>query len=278
MNIYKYIPLEIWKIIFDFSDFQTQIRMTLVCKRFHKNFQVIDFLNIPKQLIKKLNDDILKNYKHIQFLNASDNPNVKNVNWITNLKILWARNKCGINQEGIKGLNLIELCITNNKSISNVSWMINLKKLEAGGESSLWQYGLGKLDLVQLDVCNNQSIIHVAWMTNLRKLNAGWNSGIRQLGIQGLKLTELDIYGNQKITDVSGMTTLKKLSIGNCCGVGPDGILGLDLYELNACRNYKIHGKDLMGMSNLTKLCICAKRGITSKTSKGLKLKELTIV
>jgi len=37
----------------------------------------------------------------------------------------------GINQQGIKGLDLIELDASDNKKINDVSFMVSLKKLDA---------------------------------------------------------------------------------------------------------------------------------------------------
>ena len=36
---------------------------------------------------------------------------------------------CGVNQNGIKNLDLIEICIRSNNKITNVSFMESLKKI-----------------------------------------------------------------------------------------------------------------------------------------------------
>ena len=54
---------------------------------------------------------------------------------MTNLKKLIASSDyCKIDQQGIEGLDLIELYAHNNKKINNVSFMRNLKKLDAFGK------------------------------------------------------------------------------------------------------------------------------------------------
>ena len=79
------------------------------------------------------------------------------------LKILYASGNCGIDQNGIKDLHLIELYANNNEKIKDVSQMASTLKI----------------------------------------LNASYNCGIDQNGIKDLHLTELYAYGNEKIKDVN---------------------------------------------------------------------------
>ena len=50
-----------------------------------------------------------------------------------NLKILNASDNCGIDQNGINNLDLIELNVDDNSKINNVNFMKNLKILNAYG-------------------------------------------------------------------------------------------------------------------------------------------------
>ena len=84
----------------------------------------------------------MKNHKFIKYLNASNNPKIKDVSWLKNLKKLGASGDCGINQLGINGLDLIKLDASNNPKIKNVSWMKNLKKLGASGDCGINQLGI----------------------------------------------------------------------------------------------------------------------------------------
>ena len=65
--------------------------------------------------------------------------------FMKNLKILHAEDKCGIDQNGIRGLNLKKLYAHDNKGIYNVSFMKKLKYLDISGEkcgvdqNGLWQ-------------------------------------------------------------------------------------------------------------------------------------------
>ena len=47
---------------------------------------------------------------------------------MSNLKELNASSNCGIDQNGIKNLNLIKLIASYNSKIKDVSWMKNLDK------------------------------------------------------------------------------------------------------------------------------------------------------
>src|SRR5205807_10203704 len=128
------LPLELWSMIFDQLDFLSQIRLRQVNQYFY-SFEIYDFYNIPYQYKFKykfkLSDSILVHYKFIKFLDANYNPKITNINHMTNLKKLCAKGSCGINDNGIQNLNLIELNAHDNSKITNVNHMTNLKKLWA---------------------------------------------------------------------------------------------------------------------------------------------------
>ncbi len=119
------LPLEIWFIIFNECDALSQIRLRQVCRCFN-NLQIIDFYHIDKILCDKLNDRILQTYLHLKYLNAWNNENKTNVNHMTNLKISNASGYCGITDEGIKDLNLVELNAWNNRNIINVNHTVSI--------------------------------------------------------------------------------------------------------------------------------------------------------
>ena len=73
MNVFEYICLDVWQIIFKYCDFMSMVGLTRVCKLFNNNLQITDFYNIEIRYKNKLTDDILKNYKNIIKLNAYNN-------------------------------------------------------------------------------------------------------------------------------------------------------------------------------------------------------------
>src|ERR1700753_4008116 len=97
--------------IFIFCDFKSQLYLSSCCKLFNNNLLIVDLYNINENVRSLLNDKILKQskYKYITKLNASDNEKIKDVSQMASLKILDASYKCGIYQNGIKDLHLIEL-------------------------------------------------------------------------------------------------------------------------------------------------------------------------
>ena len=188
MNVYEYICLDIWKIIFEYCDFISKIRLSQVCTLFYKNLHITDFCNIEYKYKNKLTDDILKNYKNIIKLNVGYNSKIKDVSWMSNLKELDA-SWVGIDQNGIKNLNLIKLKVRHNSKIKDVSWMSNLIELHIGGDCGINQNGIKNLNLIKLDAYDNSKINDVSWMNNLRELSAGGgNCGIDQEGIKNLNL------------------------------------------------------------------------------------------
>ena len=102
---------------------------------------------------------------------------------MSNLQKLNARGDCGIDQNGITGLNLIELDATCNDKIKNVSFMSNLKKLGASGDCGIDQKSVCGLNLIVFKACKNEKINDVSFMGNLRELDASEDCGIDQRGL-----------------------------------------------------------------------------------------------
>ena len=167
------IPLEIWYQILNYLNLKSQINLILTHIYLRDNLWITDLYNIDEKLLIKLDDQILghKMFSHVTRLNARDNKKITNVSLMTNLKILYACGNCGINQSGINGLNLVELCTSDNSKITDV----------------------------KLLACNQLSAGAVSFMTNLEILYAYGNCGIDQTGINRLNLVELSASGNNKI-------------------------------------------------------------------------------
>ena len=65
---------------------------------------------------------------------------------------------CGIDQLGIKSLDLIKLNAQNNPKIKDVRWMKNLKELDSSYNSGIDQLGIKGLNLIKLYIWNNPKI------------------------------------------------------------------------------------------------------------------------
>ncbi|XWV25405.1 putative ORFan [Tupanvirus deep ocean] len=217
----KELPLEIWQLIFDKCDFLTQLYLHSCCSFFYFNLRFTDLYNIHTYIKELLSDDILKQkkYHHITKLGAWGNPKIKNVSHIApTLKFLDANgSNCGIDQNDINGLSLVELHAWGNPKIKNVSHMApTLKKLDASYNCGIDQNGINGLSLVELCARNNPKITNVSHMaTTLKILDAsGGNCGIDQNGINGLSLDELNARNNPRIKNVSHIAhTLKNFII-----------------------------------------------------------------
>lgn len=96
----------------------------------------------------------------------AENSPVTDVSFMKNLKKLDVSGKCGIDQEGIKGLLLMELSINDNCKINDLSTMKNLKELYARN-NGICQDGISQLDLLVLDRRGNSRIFDVSFMKNL---------------------------------------------------------------------------------------------------------------
>jgi hypothetical protein len=98
---------ELWQISCDYLGFSDQLNLLNINKEFNKKLYIRElYRNIPRQTRVKLNDNILQQskYRKLEVLYATHNPNITNVNHLTNLKVLHASGYCGITNNGIRDL------------------------------------------------------------------------------------------------------------------------------------------------------------------------------
>ena len=81
---------------------------------------------------------------------------------MTNLRILNASDDCGVNDDSLIGLNLVELKADSNPKIKKINHMkpaaSNLRILHAGGDSGIDDDSLIGLILIELNAYNNPKI------------------------------------------------------------------------------------------------------------------------
>ena len=146
--------LEVYNEIFEYCNIYDKLKIMLTCKLLNKNLK-IKKLNHPY-----VSDKILQQEKFIDLeeLDASYNKKIKNVNHLTKLKILDCSRNCGIDQEGIKDVQLIEeLYTNNNKKIINVNHLTKLKILDCSYDCGIDQEGIKDLQLIEnLKACDNR--------------------------------------------------------------------------------------------------------------------------
>ena len=187
------------QIIFIFCDFMSQISLISTCTYYRNNLHIIDLFNIDKKYLQKLNQDILhlSIFEKVKYLDACPNQKITRVSHMKFLEIL---DTDEIDQEGIEGLNLIELYASDNSKITNVSHMKSLQILNAYGNCGINQKGIEGLNLIDLNANHNSKITNVSHMKSLQILCAFGDCGINQKGIEGLNLIELYAYNNSKIS------------------------------------------------------------------------------
>jgi len=126
MNVHQILL----NLIFDkliFHDKHTFKRIN----KYTKKMKIIDLYNTDCEYSSYFDDDILMNYIDATKLNAKGNRNITDVNHMTKLKVLDASSVCGIDDDGIKNLNLEILIVDSNDKIKNIKHMTNLKELSA---------------------------------------------------------------------------------------------------------------------------------------------------
>ncbi len=65
---------------------------------------------------------------------------------------------CGLDNNGINQLNLVELYVGSNPKITNINHMTNLRKLVANGSSGMADNGINQLNLIELNSQYNPKI------------------------------------------------------------------------------------------------------------------------
>ena len=138
------LPLDILKIIFEFLDFKSKIKLISTCTYMRQNLHIIDLYNIDKNFLFKLTKKILRYpiFKNVLLLNTTYIKHIKDVSFMTKIKNLNVSMCSNINQNGIEGLDLIELNADYNKNILDVTFMKGLKILHASGNCGINQVGI----------------------------------------------------------------------------------------------------------------------------------------
>src|SRR5579872_5346009 len=85
-------------MILDYIQFNKQIKL-VQCSDI-TNISITDLYYIDNIYKMVLNDNIVKNYKNIKYIEV--NNKITNVNHCVNLEKLYAYDNCGINDNGIK--------------------------------------------------------------------------------------------------------------------------------------------------------------------------------
>ena len=262
--------IDIIKEIFHNLDLEYQIYFIQINKQFNK-LKIIDLYNIKYKYLEKLNDNILQIYKDCERLYAKDNKNVKNINHLTNLKILNCVGHCGVSDEDIQNLDLITLKCSYNEKITKINHMKNLKNLECQYHGNLNNDGVVGLDLKKLNILHNNNInININQFTNLKSLCCGYLSGTYDL--KSLNLKSLFAY-NVHIKNINHMTNLELLDCGGyISNVNDDDLKNLNLTKLYMDDNMII--KNISHMDNL-RILSCNNTNINDNSIKNLNLINL---
>ena len=120
--------INLWFDIFSLLDLKSQLGLLFTCCSFNNNLSITDFLyDVEEKYLDILTDNILglSIFKYVTKLKC--NNKITNVSFMRNLKKLDAYGNYSIDQNGIKGLDLVELDVGNNPKITNVLFMKNLK-------------------------------------------------------------------------------------------------------------------------------------------------------
>src|SRR5271156_1122770 len=109
-------PSDIWQVILH-CGLLSQLKLITVCSDFYQSLFITDLYNIPEVYRNKLTILILqqKKFSRLVQLNIQGNKNINNISFLSNLKKLRVSYYCGIDQQGIQGLNLIEFDINQNE-------------------------------------------------------------------------------------------------------------------------------------------------------------------
>ena len=161
--------LEVYNEIFEYCDIYDQLKIMMTCKLLNKKLKIkkLNHLNVSDKVLQQ------EKFIDLEELNANHNKKIKNINHLTKLKILDCSWNCGIDQEGIKELQLIEeLNANNNEKIKNVNHLTKLKILDCSYNCGIDQEGINDLRFIEkLNTWYNNKIINVNHLTKLKGIN-----------------------------------------------------------------------------------------------------------
>lgn len=232
------IPLEIIIEIFNFLEFINQIHFRQINKYYYNNVHITDLRYINKNYLCKLNDNIIKTFKHVKYLNVNYNEitdeGLKHLNLDCLKANHWSYKR--VTNKGIKHMNLKKLTAVNNKSINGQGFrhMTRLQSLNVATNKSITDNCIK--DMTNLTKLNISSNIHLTdksiWnLTKLKQLKAS-DTKITNHGLKRLNLDKLRIqFTNKNITG--------------------EGIKHMNLTEIDVCFNETIRYQDVKHMSNL---------------------------
>src|ERR1700691_1893595 len=100
---------DIWQIILNQCHLKLQLQILLTSKYLGNRLYILTLDD--SKLTRFMNDQILmqNKFREVMILNACNNPNIKNISFLKKLIELKANGNCGIDQDGIRNLNSINL-------------------------------------------------------------------------------------------------------------------------------------------------------------------------
>lgn len=175
------IPLRIWQVILEYTDFPTQIRLRQVNKRFYR-LSIIDFHNISYYHMDKLTDSIISQHLNIRYLCAYYNPKITNVNHLKHLIKLDAQGEsCGLTDIGLKDCIELQILYTgDNPKITTVNHFKSLRVLGVSSNSGITNEGFKDcINITRLIVHENPKITNISHLIKLTDLIT-YDYGLKQ--------------------------------------------------------------------------------------------------
>ena len=83
------------------------------------------------------NSSLSKEMTELEYLDVSDNHKITDVSFLPSLKFLYIDDNCGIDDNGIKNLDLETLTCRYNSKITNINHLINLEGLNVSGNVNI---------------------------------------------------------------------------------------------------------------------------------------------
>lgn len=292
-------PIDIWNIIFDYSDFSTKKNIKVVCKVFYNKFMFKklkinkhDCLFINKiTYIKKLDvsdidicDKCLKNLKDLEYLKIKDTKFLNNINskYLLNIELI-------IKSENFSILDIPFFKISSiniiNKSINiiDINDMIIIKRLKIN--SNMIIINLDKIDEIEELYINSENLKFIS--NNIKK------------DLKVLEIKDKEIFDNIKknhlylipnlikfklsrkygtrIDDFTMLRTLEYLDVSNILFLKTTNknIFPISLKYLNISKT-NLESKHISNLINLIELDISYCNGFKDNDLKHLKnLKKL---
>ena len=262
----KTIPLDIWRIIFNFLDFLSQIKFGKTHGYLYRYLSLIEMVDLTREQFRAMDNSVLEKHTNLKALEINKLYNTSNVVYFnldkhTKLKKLSYHYLNFKMNPNLSLINLTNLSFHFCNFAPNISHLTRLQRLKVylkdeneDNDDNDEEFDIPAITSLTKLVLRKHKIKILNNMTNLLTLKLFNCYGLRDKGISNLvNLTNLLIKGGYCYKNLNHFTNLRKLNIRYLDDINYDGIIKLTNLE-DFTEKSSFFGHCSMHLNHLDKL------------------------